>query len=133
MKYFTVDEANRTLPLVRRIVEDILTQHERWRELVREYEALAAHATPARQDPRLATFERDIQALAREIAGFVEELDALGVQFKGFDLGLVDYPSIMEGRPVFLCWRHGEPAVEHWHDVDAGYAGRRRIAPVALI
>jgi hypothetical protein len=132
MKFFTVDEANRTLPLVRRIVEDITTQHARWRELERESEVLAAGATPDRHDPRVSGIEHELQALARDIAGYLGELEQLGVQFKGFEVGLVDYPAMLDGRQVYLCWRLGEPAVEHWHDVGAGYAGRQRITRAAL-
>jgi hypothetical protein len=128
MKTFTVEEANRTLPLVRRIVEDITERYERWRELVHASELLAAEAMPGAVDPRLALLERDIQERALEISRFVDELESLGVHFKGFDGGLVDYPAVMDDRPIYLCWRLGEPAVEHWHDRNAGFAGRRPLA-----
>ena len=133
MKTFTVEQANRTLPLVSRIVQDIVTQHTRWRECVRQSELIAAAATPARPDERVETVERQIQALAGEIAGYIQELEQLGVEFKGFDLGLVDFPAEIGGRRVYLCWRLGEPTVEHWHEMDAGYAGRRRLSPIGVM
>jgi hypothetical protein len=133
MKTFTVEQANRTLPLVSRIVQDIVTQHARWRECVRQSELIAAAATPARPDERVEAIEREIQALAEEIAGYIQELEQIGVEFKGFDLGLVDFPAEISGRRVYLCWRLGEPAVEHWHEIDAGYSGRRRLSPVGVL
>ena len=56
-------------------------------------------------------------------------LDALGIELKDPRLGLVDFPGEMNGRRILLCWRLGEPEVQFWHEVDAGYAGRQPLAP----
>ena len=129
MKTFTIEEANRTLPLVRRIVQDIVDQYARWQELVKALDVLAA--SPAPDTNRIDRLQRDIQSAARTIDGFVRELTDLGVEMKGFDVGLVDFPGEMGGRPVYLCWRLGEPAVAHWHERDAGFAGRQPLTPIA--
>jgi hypothetical protein len=76
--------------------------------------------------------QRELQALAQEIDGYIAELQELGVEFKGFDMGLVDFPGELGGRPVYLCWRLGEEAVEHWHEIDAGFAGRQPLSPSAV-
>jgi hypothetical protein len=131
-KIFTVEQANRTLPLVSRIVQDIVTQYGRWQDRVREFEVAAASARIDRPQPRAEALQHQVQELAREIEGYVDELTQLGVEFKGFDLGLVDFPGEMGGRPVYLCWKLGEPAVEYWHEQDAGYAGRQRLTPLAV-
>jgi hypothetical protein len=128
---FTVEQANRTLPLVSRIVEDIVNGYARWQDEVCEFEVATALSRADQPDPRAEGLQRAAQETAREIDGYVAELQALGVQFKGFDLGLVDFPGEIEGRPVFLCWRLGEPAVQYWHEVDAGYAGRQPLRPLA--
>lgn len=133
MRIFTVEDANRTLPLVRRIVADIVVQHERWADCLRASEVLAANATPGHPDPRAEAAERELNALAREIEGYRQELTALGIELKDYARGLVDFPAELEGRPVWLCWRLGEPAVEHWHELEAGYAGRQRIASLATV
>jgi hypothetical protein len=122
---YTVEQANRSLPLVRRIVEDIVSEYRRWQDRVRELEALNAARTAADDVPRAAELELEIQALAAEIEGFRRELRDLGVEVKDYALGLVDFPGVVAGREVFLCWRIGEPSVQFWHDKDAGYAGRR--------
>ena len=129
MKSFTIEQANRTLPLVRRIVQDIVDHYARWQELVKSLDVLAAG--PAPDAARIDRLQRDIQAAARSIDGFVRELNDLGVEMKGFDIGLVDFPGEVDGHPVYLCWRLGEPAVAHWHERDAGFAGRRPLAPSA--
>jgi len=121
--HFTVDQANRALPLVRRIVEDIVRGYAEWR--VHEFEAAAALSQADVPDPRADALQREAQRLAADIDGCVRELTALGVEFKGFDLGLVDFPGEVDGRPAYLCWRLGEPAVQHWHARDAGYASRQ--------
>ncbi len=127
-KYFTVDEANKMLPLVRAIVQDIVPLAE---ELQQRQERLA-RIKPGRRDTLEAYDEEALgmqQELAREAARMeelVDELRGLGVELKGWD-GLVDFPGWMDGREVCLCWKLGEPTVAHWHETDAGFAGRQRL------
>ena len=58
---------------------------------------------------------------------FVDELRDLGVEPKNGPDGLIDFPSMMDGRLVYLCWKLGEPEVQHWHELDAGFAGRHSL------
>ena len=127
---FTVDQANRTLPLVRRIVRDIVESYAIWQAKVRDFEVATAQSRADRPSPHAEELQRQAQELAREIQGFVGELRELGVEFKGFDLGLVDFPSEIEGRTVYLCWMLGEDSVKYWHEVDAGFAGRQPLEPI---
>ena len=126
-KQFTVEQANRTLPLVRRIVEDIVVGYRRWRVRIDEFEVASIHSRAGAQDARAEVLEGEAQALAMEIAGYERELAHLGVRCKDHSIGLVDFPAELDGRPVNLCWRLGEPAVQYWHEIGAGYAGRRPI------
>jgi hypothetical protein len=128
---FTIDQANRTLPLVSRIVADIVETYERWQEEVRAFELAAASAQSEMPTPEAVAREREAQRLAKEITGFVGELEQLGVEFKGYDIGLVDFPSRVGDRSVYLCWRLGEPAVQYWHETDGGFAGRQPIEALA--
>lgn len=132
MPLFTVEQANRTLPLVRRIVEDIVREHRRWQEAIAELDLLASGARADLPDPRAAGLEREIQGIAREIDAFQEELAALGIQLKDRRIGLIDFPSRLQGRRVLLCWHLGEPSVQFWHDEDAGYAGRQPLSPTLV-
>ena len=132
MKLFTVESANRTLPLVRKIVADIVRTYATWEERVQELEVLNAGARSEETDARTVVLEREIARLAADVQGCLRELKELGVEFKGYDTGLVDFPSEMGDRTVYLCWRLGEPAVAHWHEIDAGFAGRQPLAPAEV-
>jgi hypothetical protein len=132
MQLFTVEQANRTLPLVRRIVEDVVREHRLWQEKIVELDLLASGVRADQPDPRAAALERDILALAEEIDGFEAELSGLGIQLKDRRIGLIDFPCNLEGRRVLLCWRLGEPSVQYWHDENAGYAGRQPLSPTLV-
>jgi hypothetical protein len=125
-KYFTPDEANRTLPLVRRIVEDIVRAYGDWKDALRRYELAAAAQRPgeAESPQAVATRER-VDEVARTINGYIAELEQVGCVLKGFDDGLVDFRGRVDGRDVWLCWRLGEPGVTHWHELHEGYRSRR--------
>ena len=131
MKQFTVEQANATLPLVKRIVEDIVAQHRLWHEKLLEIDLVAAsgRASDAELAERLA---REAQGIAREIETFRRELVSLGIQLKDARLGLIDFASTMGERPILLCWRLGEPEVQFWHDPEAGYAGRQPLVPASV-
>ena len=60
---------------------------------------------------------------------YVEELRALGVEPKSGTEGLVDFPALLNGRKVYLCWKLGESRVLFWHDLEAGYVGRQPVRP----
>jgi len=129
MMQFTVEGANRTLPLVRKIVEDIVRQHRVWREKILELDLIASTAKVDESRDRAGQLEREAQLLAREIDGYERELADLGIELKDRRLGLVDFASEIGGRRVLLCWRLGEPEVQFWHEVDAGYGGRQPLSP----
>lgn len=124
-RYFTPASANATLPLVSRIVTDLLRLHPLWRQAVTEYElaqdgADASNETDEARRARIAAGQ-----LAGEIEACLDELEQVGCLFRGFEDGLVDFPSQHEGRVVCLCWQHGETEVSHWHELDAGFPGRQ--------
>ncbi len=117
-RVFTPGEATQTLPLVRHIVGDILQTGV----LIRE--RAAALGSNAEKDPALVRAMEQLEEL-------FEELEALGCAYRdwNFSLGLVDFPSVIDGKEVLLCWRSDEPELRYYHELDAGYAGRRPIPP----
>ncbi len=127
-RFFTLDEANRTLPLVRRIVTDIVDEYHRWKDHVFRYELLAAGSKAAEgETPEQVALRDRVDESARRINEFMEELAGVGCQFKGFEEGLVDFPSRLDGREILLCWKLGEDQISWWHDAETGFAGRRAI------
>jgi hypothetical protein len=125
-KVFTVDEANRMLPLVERIVRDIVAAHGVLQERAGEYSTLDSEAPGT--DERRRELRREIDSLTEQVNGYITELHRLGCLFKGFDEGLVDFYTLHGDQPVFLCWKLGEASIEWWHEIDAGYAGRQPLA-----
>jgi hypothetical protein len=129
-KVFSVDEANRMLPLVRAIVSDLVRLSSEVTERRHRLNHLLAGREREAEDvysEELAEVERGLSRDTQRLRGYVEELRQLGVEPKGGE-GLVDFPSEMDGRPVYLCWKLGEPEVLYWHDLDAGFAGRQPLA-----
>jgi hypothetical protein len=123
MKLFTVEEANSLLPSVRPIVRSIQQAHRR----VAGFQTAARQAAEGAESggggfhdgPRYA---RLLVALSTS-AG---QLESLGIQLKDYHQGLIDFPSMRDGRVVLLCWKADEgDQVEWWHDVEAGFAGRQ--------
>ena len=128
-KYFTAAEANKALPLVRAIVGDIVAQfrtvnEHKQRLLSLKNQRRRPGAPPDAYAEETAQSQVDLEAEEAQLIAYIEELTRLGVELKGPD-GLCDFPSIRDGREVYLCWRLGEPDVRFWHEINAGFAGRQ--------
>jgi hypothetical protein len=122
MKLFTVEEANALLPNVRLILAKIQRAHRKlshYRDDARKAAEAAEQGGGGLVDG--VVYAEILCGLTAEMA----ELEGLGVQLKDFERGLIDFPSLRDGRVVLLCWQMGEgDELEWWHDVDAGFAGR---------
>jgi hypothetical protein len=124
---YTAAGANRALPLVRRIVDDLVACYAEWQAAVSRFEYATTGSRAEQPDPDAARLEAEAQALAAQIQGFVNELQELGLECRALDTGLIDFPGELDGRAVYFCWMHGEPRVEHWHEVGAGFNGRQQL------
>lgn len=122
MKIFTIQEANALLPNVRTIVTKIQRAH---RKLAQFSDEVKKAVEAAEQGGGGVADGVAYAAALTKLTVQISELETLGVQLKDFERGLVDFPSLREGRVVLLCWQLGEgDELEWWHDVDAGFAGR---------
>lgn len=124
---WTPERATQALPLIRRIVDDLVEQFGVWEELVERFEVASLRSTAEHPDPEADLLAREVQRAARDIQGFVAELTSLGVEVKNLETGLLDFPGEREGRIVYYCWQRGESTVSHWHELDAGFAGRQSL------
>jgi hypothetical protein len=132
-KLFTLDEAERTLPLVRRIVQDLAVEYPAWRAAVGRFEVLTGGARADwGESAELIRAREEVAAHAERINRYLQELEAIGCVFKGFEAGLVDFYSLREDRPIFLCWQLGEERITHWHEIEAGFGGRQPIDAAIL-
>ena len=122
MKLFTIEEANALLPEVRQILKKLQRSRRRL-AAYRKQSKLAAEG--AEQGGGGMTDGAIYAAILTNFTEEMAELEDLGVQLKDFERGLVDFPSLRDGRVVLLCWQLGEgDALEWWHEVEAGFSGR---------
>ena len=129
---FTIDEANRTLPLVKRIATDVARAYTELSDRAERYKELRANEDRSDgTEEALNEMKRSMGALTAEIDSFVAELMEIGCEMKDLSRGTVDFPSVLDDRPIFLCWQPGEDRVEFWHEVTDGFTGRRPL-PVAV-
>jgi hypothetical protein len=127
-RIFTLEEAERTLPLLRRILTDLKAEYRVWQEALADYELLSGGVRAEEgESGELQSARRTMTDSADRISAYLDEIAAIGCEFKGFDAGLVDFYTLREDRLVFLCWRVDEDHITHWHEIDAGYAGRQPI------
>ena len=130
-KQYTLEEANAMLPLLRSILRDVTTlAHElrdRYERIVRMQKAEGLDKAHEEEVQQLTVeFERGQEKMHE----YELELEKLGVELKDYYTGLIDFRHMKDGEEVYLCWRLGEPEVAHWHHLDAGVAGRQKIAPL---
>ena len=128
MRHFTPEEANAALTEVRPLVEEMVAQRrahtaalERQEELEGRIRGNGGGIPPATLADAAAEVERQARALAKTI----DEIAARGAQVKDIDEGLVDFPALLHGETVLLCWRLGEGDIRFWHRIEDGFAGRR--------
>jgi len=131
-QYFTVEEANLRLPLIKRIARDIVdlykdvySRRERLQEIRFRRSESDDGASLYRDE--VSEIEKELDRDVRKLEEFVEELRDLKVQLKDPARGLVDFPSMMDDREVMLCWELGEADVAYWHEKDEGHAERQSL------
>ena len=121
-KHYTVEEARELIPQLRLWLGE-LNQH---REQVGRLDQRLGQLLGSGCDTGGTLVNDWIKGLAgiQKILAYLRELD---IQLKDVERGLVDFPAIIAGREVFLCWEKDEDYIEFWHDLDAGFAGRARL------
>lgn len=125
-KLFTLDEALVLLPVIRQLVVDIqarkaeVDEHSDTLDDLQERTGGNGHLTAD-----IAQTRRSLQQAVAALERLMGELQEMGAELKGIDQGLVDFPSLREGRVVYLCWQLGEETIAWWHELDSGFAGRQ--------
>jgi hypothetical protein len=127
---FTPAEANSALSEVRPVAERLVALRRRMLELdhaQRELVTAIGGNGAGHAGSDLNEAQSELASLADAAIACVERLEEIGVVVKDVDSGLLDFPSLRDGEEVELCWRAGEAAVEHWHRVGEGFAGRKPV------
>ncbi|MGH2515017.1 MAG: DUF2203 domain-containing protein [Ktedonobacterales bacterium] len=129
-RYFTREEAEAMLPRV----EPVLREIQRLRDTVADGEAVLAELQVRASSNghshagEIQQAQADANVALDAIRNAIASLNALGVEVKDLDSGLIDFLARRKGRPVYLCWRLGEEGIGWWHTLDTGFSGRRPIA-----
>jgi hypothetical protein len=131
MKTFTLDEAQGLLPILESLLKHAIESKQAAEDLQGEMAALVRRIftnggmfiDPAAAQKRKVALE----ALVQRAKDAIQEIDAIGVQVKDLDTGLLDFPCLLEGETVLLCWKRGEPRIDFWHRAEDGFAGRQPI------
>jgi len=118
---FTLEQANSTLPLVKRVVADIVKTHLNIQSLHSRLEVVG----PAKEQQKL---QIELDQATDQLQEYEEELAGIGCELKDKASGLIDFIGRHQGRDVYLCWKMGEEKIEYWHELQAGFAGRQAIS-----
>ncbi|HSI33958.1 MAG TPA: DUF2203 domain-containing protein [Tepidisphaeraceae bacterium] len=121
-KRFTLEQANKALPLVRRVVSDIVATRARAGDLQAQLES--AHADQHK------AIQAELDVAIDKLHAYLDELTEIGVELKDFTSGLIDFTGRHQGRDVYLCWKLGEERVAYFHELNSGFAGR---VPVSML
>jgi hypothetical protein len=131
MKTFTLDEAQSLLPIVEGLLNRAIEAREALLGLEEEQQDLLRRIflTGGLLVDRAAVRKRKITmaALIQRAKDSLQEIDAIGVQVKDLDTGLLDFPCVLEGETVLLCWQRGESRIAFWHRIEDGFRGRQPI------
>ena len=133
-RFYDIDEANATLGELESIATVLAEQRA---ELVRLRDHALARSpgtgddVEPLSDDELRTLRLRMQGLVDQMAAGVARIDQLGLSLRDIESGLVDFPALVAGRQVWLCWRRGEAQIGWWHDLDTGVSSRRPLSELA--
>ncbi|MDA1050107.1 MAG: DUF2203 domain-containing protein [Planctomycetota bacterium] len=129
-KIFTVEEANARLPLVRAIVSDLMrlaTELSERRDRLSQLSRSRSGGSADVYQAEVEQVEQQLETDSERLSDYLRELLELGVEPKSAIAGLVDFPAMIDGKLVYLCWKYDEPEVLFWHDLEAGFASRQSL------
>src|SRR5262245_37600152 len=123
-KLFTLDEAQRLIPRLRKLLARMISARERLLEMRDEIDAARENAV---LNGGSVVGQRYLQHMIR-FSEAIQEIEMLGVHVKDLSTGLVDFPYQLDGRVVYLCWKPDEDEIGWWHETDSGFAGRQPLS-----
>lgn len=134
-RVISIDEANRMLPLLRQIIRDVMSHWERIINRRTQLECLEKDCSESKlsregRDVRLHNLKFELNYLIDKINNYIREVEELGCFVEEFKRGIVNFPSLYNGRKVFLCWKPDEDFVTHWHELDETFNDRVPIRDV---
>lgn len=130
-RFFTLQEAEELLPRIERLLQSAVEAHSEAAGHEGALERVVSRITylgGVEIDPADYSQRKNLKRRAEGVVQqAIEEIQAAGVLIKDIEAGLIDFPAVLGGREVLLCWKLGEARIEHWHGVDEGFSGRKPI------
>jgi hypothetical protein len=128
MKLFSPEKANALIPVVSPLLEELWTKRRELAiKLLESDPALRVGRSREGGAPDRRIQARRFAELKAEVVRIIGRIEAYGCVMKDVDLGLLDFPALRDGRPVFLCWKPGEPSIAYWHGIDETYVDRKEL------
>ena len=131
MKTFTLEEAQSLLPVLESLLKRAIEGKRSAQTVESDLNGLAQRiyfAGGMLVNPSgVAKRREEMEVHLKRVRDCIAEIDAIGVQVKDLETGLLDFPCRVDDEVVLLCWRMGEPAIEHWHTLEAGFQGRQPV------
>ena len=131
LKLFTLEEANKLIPRLAGLIQQLRQERDKILALEVEIDALEL-VTPKDESGAAPVLDSKVEEYTNVVHGFyhgVDEIHSYGCFLKDIDLGLVDFYTLYQGRVVYLCWKSGDLQVAYWHEIGGGYLSRQPIAP----
>ena len=126
-RFYRLDEANDRLAELRPLLEKLRADRQEVARLQQKIVKARGTNGSAEHAEELAAIEHAMRALVRRMEKAVDQIDGWGVALRDILTGLVDFPALANGRPIWLCWRLGEGDITWWHEQDRGFDDRRRL------
>ncbi|MEX2546562.1 MAG: DUF2203 domain-containing protein [Chloroflexota bacterium] len=127
-RYFGIDEANDVLAEARPVLEELRDDRERAAELQAGLQRHRENNGSAEHAQQLAEQEQELREIVRRMQRDVAQIDEWGITLREIGTGLIDFPALANGRPIWLCWRLGEGDVEWWHETNVGFDQRQPLS-----
>ncbi len=131
MKTFTLDEAQTLLPVLKSLLKRCMDSKQLAQRIEKEFQDLGHKIILSGgllvNIPAMARRRAELDKAVQDAKDAIAEIDSIGVQVKDLDIGLLDFPSLVDDEIVLLCWKYGEEKIEYWHGVEEGFRGRKPI------
>ncbi len=127
-RYFGIDEANALVAEARPVLEELRADRERVAELQAGLQRDRENNGSAEHAEQLAEREQQLREIVRRMQRDVARIDEWGISLREISTGLIDFPALANGRPIWLCWRLGETDIEWWHEANVGFDQRQPLS-----
>jgi len=127
-RFYDIDDATARLAEVRPLLEGLRRDRARIAEAQAELEAFRATNGNARHADEIGRREREMAGIVSRMEAAVQQLEDWDVTLRDIGSGLIDFPALANGRPIWLCWRLEDTGIGWWHETSEGFAGRKPLA-----